>query len=74
MKSLLSLRPGEAGRIIKLMPGRSDDWRKLLALGLFPGVVVEVEQVFPAYVLRVGFTELALDKETAGRIIVVNQP
>lgn len=44
--------------------------RKLAGLGLLPGVPVEVLQRRPMYVLRLGYTELALDRELAARVRV----
>lgn len=44
--------------------------RKLAALGLLPGEEVVLEQAFPAYVLRVGYTELALDRTLARHVRV----
>lgn len=44
--------------------------RKLAALGMLPGEDVVLEQTFPAYVVRVGYTELALDRELAAHVRV----
>jgi DtxR family Mn-dependent transcriptional regulator/ferrous iron transport protein A len=45
-------------------------WRKLLSLGIAPGVRIEMVQRWPAFVVRVGHTEVALDKETAELVTV----
>ena len=45
-------------------------WRKLLAFGIVPGVTVQVIQRFPAIVVRIGHTEVALDLDTA-RLVTV---
>lgn len=70
MKSILSLRPGQKGRISSLLPGSEVELRKFMALGLLPGVEVEILQVSPAYVLQVDFTQLAFDRQTASKIVV----
>lgn len=44
--------------------------QKLASLGLFPGREVKVAQKFPAYVLQVGYTLVAVDKEIAAHIEV----
>jgi ferrous iron transport protein A len=37
----------------------------VMALGVLPGEQMEVLQTFPAYVIKVGHTQLALDKHLA---------
>ncbi len=44
---------------------------KLMALGVMPGAVLKLLQRFPAYVIQLGYTQLAIDKETAASIVVV---
>lgn len=44
--------------------------RKLMALGVMPGVEVVLEQRFPSYILKVGRTRAALDQGTVGHIFV----
>lgn len=44
---------------------------RLASLGLLPGVVVKVIQAYPAYVVQVGFSEIALDYELAQLIRVI---
>lgn len=47
--------------------------RKLAVFGVLPGVELEVLQVRPTYVLRIGHTELALDKEIAHNILFIRK-
>lgn len=44
--------------------------QKLAAFGIFSGCTIEILQTFPAYVLKIGFTELALDTAIARKIYV----
>ena len=67
---LTALSPGTAGAVSCLMEPWTAEAAKLAALGILPGVRVRVLQRYPAYLLRVGRTELALDAELAGRIRV----
>lgn len=67
-RPLASLRPGQKISIAALPPGR--DLAKLLAFGLLPGTGVTILQTFPAYVLEVGNTRVAIDKEIAAKITV----
>jgi DtxR family Mn-dependent transcriptional regulator/ferrous iron transport protein A len=40
-------------------------------LGILPGIPVRLVQAYPAYVLRVGFAEIALDFELARLVRVI---
>lgn len=42
----------------------------MMALGVVPGEKVEVLQTFPTYVLRLGHTQLALDRLLAQAVEV----
>ena len=42
-----------------------------MALGIMPGATLQLLQRFPAYVVQLGYTQLAIDKETAASIMVV---
>lgn len=66
---LTRLRPGEKALVAALPAGRRD-LARLLAFGILPGVAVEVLQTFPVYVLSLGNTRLAIDKQIAGQIMV----
>ncbi len=68
--ALVRMKTGASGRISYLAtsdPGRT---RRLLALGILPGVRVRLIQRIPAYVLEVGFTRVALDNQIASAIFV----
>lgn len=66
---LRSLRCGERAVVVEL-PTAASYFRKLAAFGILPGMELKVLQVFPAYVLGIGNTRLALDEEIAGGIKV----
>ncbi len=44
---------------------------RLASLGILPGIPVRLMQTHPAYVLRVGFAEIALDYELARLVRVI---
>ena len=44
---------------------------RLASMGILPGVPVRLVQTYPAYVLRVGFAEIALDYEMARLVRVI---
>lgn len=64
------LEVGQAGTVEHVDSDNAADLRKLAALGIFPGRQICLIQRFPAYVFRLGFTTVALDKDLAGYIQV----
>jgi ferrous iron transport protein A len=48
--------------------------RRLFSLGFVPGEQLLLEQRTPAYVVKVGWTRVALDRETAERVTVLPDP
>ncbi|MBX6366057.1 MAG: ferrous iron transport protein A, partial [Gemmatimonadetes bacterium] len=68
--SLAALGVGDGGTISCLEDPGSPRTARLVALGLVPGVRLRLLQRYPAFVIRVGRAELALDGELAGRIRV----
>lgn len=44
---------------------------RLASMGILPGVPVRLVQTYPAYVLRVGFAEIALDQDMARLVRVI---
>ena len=66
--SVRDLEPGARARVLQLAGDRARD--SLAVFGLVPGAELELLQRSPAYVLRVGETELALDGDVAARILI----
>ncbi len=66
---LARLRAGQQATVAAL-PAGSKDLARLLAFGIMPGVAVEVLQTFPVYVVAVGHTRLAIDRQIAASIMV----
>ena len=69
--SIVKLRAKDKVRVVRLLPVDKGQLRKLTAFGILPGVEIEVLQIYPTYVLRVGYTQIALDYEIAKNIIVI---
>ncbi|MDJ0632440.1 MAG: FeoA family protein [Xenococcaceae cyanobacterium MO_188.B29] len=44
--------------------------KKLLAMGVHTGMQITLEQTFPSFIIRVGRTRIAIDKEIASSIKV----
>jgi DtxR family Mn-dependent transcriptional regulator len=67
---LTELRPGERARIVYVTPRDHHRLHRLSAMGLNPGVEIELHQRSPAFCLRVDETDLALDRDVAGDLQV----
>lgn len=68
--SLIQLAIGEKMRVVRLLPVSEKELRKLIVFGILPGAEIEVLQRYPIYVVKVGYTQVALDDDIAKNIIV----
>jgi ferrous iron transport protein A len=69
---LTRIAKGQPVVVISLAHGSSHERGKLMALGILPGATVQLEQRFPSYIVTIGYTQVALDRETAGSILVAD--
>lgn len=67
---LTALAEGEHACITCLQQPGGVGAAKLSALGVLPGVELELIQRFPAYVLRIGYADIAVDDALAGCVRV----
>lgn len=67
---LTSLPPGGRGVVSCLEEPWTADAAKLAGLGVLPGVRLLVVQRYPAFVLQLGRTEIAVDEGLARRVRV----
>ncbi|MGK7311048.1 MAG: FeoA family protein [Candidatus Longimicrobiales bacterium M2_2A_002] len=68
---LTNLGRGARGSVSCLEEPWTADAAKLASLGILPGVRLRIVQRSPAWVLRMGRTEIALDDELASQIRVL---
>jgi len=61
---------GEEGRIVFIAPKSHQRLDRLSTLGIVPGSVIRMHQKNPSYVLQIGETTLALDKDIVKNIYV----
>ncbi len=67
---MTDLEPGSRARIVFIAPRNHGRMDRLSTLGIVPGTEVTLHQKKPAFVVRAGETELALDTDIAGEIYV----
>ena len=67
---LTELPVGQMAEVTDILSRRESRLAHLSTYGLVPGSFVRLEQRYPAYVVRVGETEVTLDTEIAREIIV----
>ncbi len=68
VSSLDTFMAGDKGKILYILTKDHPQLHKLMSLGIMPGTVVKVHQIFPSYIVQVGETQLALEKEVAKSI------
>lgn len=71
---LTQLIAGETVEFVGMAPGAERRGRALAVYGMTPGARLTLQQKRPAYLVRVGETELALDADIARQIIVRRAP
>lgn len=67
---LTQLDDGETVEFVGMTPGAERRGRALAVYGVTPGARLTLQQKHPAFLVRVGETELALDEEIARQLIV----
>jgi len=70
-KSLLQLSPGVDSVITRINTKNPGILKKLMSMGILPGMTVRVIQKTPSIVFKVGNTTLAVDKDIASNIEIV---
>lgn len=68
--NLTELETGEKARILKINTNDLTKMRKLTAFGIMPGLDIIMIQRYPAFVVQIGFTQVALDEDIASEIII----
>ncbi|MFH1875956.1 MAG: metal-dependent transcriptional regulator [Candidatus Omnitrophota bacterium] len=68
---LRELSPGEGGRISYISTHDAEVVRKLIAMGILPGVGIELLHRFPSFVFRMGGSTFAIDHDLAEHIFVL---
>jgi DtxR family Mn-dependent transcriptional regulator len=67
---LADLMPGEQAKIVFITPESHSRLDRLSAMGLTPGSMVKLHQKRPSYVIQLGETMIAVDKDITKEIFV----
>jgi Fe2+ transport system protein FeoA len=67
---VINMTKGQEGIIIELNTNNKKILRKLMSMGILPGMNLRMIQTYPSYVFQVGFTQVAVDKDIASVILV----
>lgn len=70
MNPLSAIAVGECKTVVGFQTPDESVQRKLVALGIMPGIELVLEQRFPSYIVKIGYTRTAIDRETAQSIFV----
>ncbi len=70
VSSLAYVNKDTRGKIAYLHTRDNKKLQKLMAMGLLPGVSVEVIQRFPSYVLKIGNSQIAMDEKMARDVFI----
>ena len=70
MTRLSVLPTGATARVVVVATDLRDRAERLASLGISPGSEIELLQRKPAFILRAGETQVALDEQIARRIFV----
>lgn len=68
--NLTELQYGQKGIVAELNTEDENILKKLMSMGILPGMPLKVIQKFPSYVFQVGYTQVAVDRTIASAIIV----
>ncbi|MGK7938814.1 MAG: FeoA family protein [Crocosphaera sp.] len=64
------MKEKEKGVITQFRKNDETLLRKLISIGIMPGLNITLEQKFPSYIIKVGGTRIALDRSIAKAIYV----
>lgn len=70
VSSLIELGAGQRGRIVYLHSKNDKELQKLMAMGILPGMPIQIIQKFPSYLLQIGQTQVAMDEEMAKDVYI----
>ncbi|TCL37180.1 ferrous iron transport protein A [Anaerospora hongkongensis] len=67
---ITNMQNGQEGTIVELVTQDKNILRKLMSMGILPGVGVKLIMKYPSVVLQAGYTQVALDLGIASVVVV----
>lgn len=67
---LTELKRGQSCTVAELDTGDERILRKLMSMGILPGMSLKMLLTYPSYVFQIGYTQVAVDKTVASAIMV----
>jgi Fe2+ transport system protein FeoA len=67
---MTNLNVNQKGKVIRINTDDREKLKKIMAMGIFPGMTVTIIQKYPSYVFQIGQSQFAIDKELAKCITV----
>lgn len=64
------MKPGQRGRVYSFAESNEPVIRRLVVLGFLPGEDFVLERNRPDYLIRFGYTRIAINRGVAGKILV----
>ncbi len=70
VRPLCDAKPGDEGAVAYLTTRDNREVQKMMAMGILPGVRIQVIRRFPSYVFQVGYSQFTVDRPLAEVIYV----
>lgn len=70
VSSLSELSPGQQGTIAYLQANEPEKLQKIMAMGILPGMHIELIQAFPSFLFKVENSQFAVDESIASELFV----
>ena len=65
---------GDKGKVAYILTRDHPQLHKLMSLGIVPGTLVHIHQIFPSFIIKVDETQIALEREVAKNIYLRKFP
>ena len=67
---LSHMKPGESGKIVNICTLKTEHVKKIISLGLLPGMDIKLIRTFPTLLCQIEYSQFALDREIASYVVV----
>lgn len=67
---LSHMKPGETGYIINICTFKTEHLKKIISLGLLPGMDIKLIRTSPTLLCQIGYSQFALDRDIASYVVV----